>query len=375
MSDDPGATDYFVAHSQVSFTYDKGSKATGIGKGQTYSVNYIRNLLQSNKTWVQELWDVVSASLNQQNNFFQAAKKGLVDGIANTIEITSGVKVGQDVRSALLTGVNFALAYCGIPPSLPNIDQLYSRGVDYLAATIADYALEQATGVAIDEFGANPMMTMTVRDAVREEAKKGTAKMIEKLTKPAPFDQQIPETWGTPAPFFRRRPAMVYLEIRLRPGRKPVTGVTWQALELEIPGSSVAFEDVPAIALPRTVGERLIVPVALASKIPPQQWVVNGYMPHPHVAPGMPVGQPYYKALSDTVILIITHHRLTGSGATFKVLMDGIKIKPHLVNARTIPEGHVQKPGSVKKALDENPVTLGPQNYYGRVQYWPFSVQ
>ncbi len=373
FKDDPGAADYFVAHSQVSITYDK-TKVTNIGRGETYSVNYMRNLLASNKTWSQELWDVTSAALNQQNSFFQAAKAGLVDGIAKAIETASGVKVGNDVRAGILKGLDLALVYCGIPPSLPNIDQLYSRGVDYLAATIADYALEQATGVAIDEFGADPLMTMAVRDAVREQAKQETAKLIEKLTKPAPFDLQTPETWGTPAPFFRRRPAMVYLEIRLRPGRKPVTGVTWQALELRFPGSSAVFENIPSVALPRAVGDRLVVPVALASSIPPQNWVVNGYMPHPHVAPGVEAGQPYYKAMSDINVMVITHHRMTGSGATFGAFMDSFKIKPHLVNARAIPEGRVQKPGAVQKALDENPVTLGPQNYYGRVQYWPFSV-
>jgi len=374
FKDDPNAADYFVAHSQVTITYDK-TKVTNMGRGETYSVNYMRNLLASNKTWSQELWDVTSAALNQQNSFFQAAKAGLVDGLAKAIETASGVKVSNDVRAGLLKGLDLALVYCGIPPSLPNIDQLYSRGVDYLAATIADYALEQATGVAIDEFGADPLMTTAVRDAVREQAKQETAKLIEKLTKPAPFDPQTPETWGTPAPFFRRRPAMMYLEIRLRPGGKPVTGVTWQALELRFPGSSAVFENIPSVALPRAVGDRLVVPVALASRIPPQSWVVNGYMPHPHVAPGVEAGQPYYKAMSDINVMVITHHRMTGSGATFGAFMDSFKIKPHLVNARAIPEGRVQKPGAVQKALNENPVALGPQNYYGRVQYWPFSAK
>ncbi len=374
FSDDPGAADYFVAHSAVSIPYDKGKKVTSLARGQTYSLNYMKNLLDSNKTWKQELWEVTSAALNQQSSLFQEAKVGLVNGLTSSIEAASGVKVSNEVRAKMLQGVNFALVYCGIPPSLPNIDQLYNSGVDYLAATIADYALEQATGIAIDEFGANPMMTMAVRDAVRERAKTETAEMIRKLTKPVPLDEKVPETWGTPAPFFRRRPAMMYLEIRVRPGGKQVTGVTWQALELKFPGSWAAFEDIPSIALPRAVGDRLILPVALASRIPPQQWVVNGYMPHPHVAPGMEAGQPYYKALSDTNVMVITHHRLTGSGATFKAFMNSFQVKPHLVNARAIPEdaGQVQKPGTVRKALDENPVTLGPQNYYGRVKYWPF---
>lgn len=371
--DDEGAENYFDSHTSVTIPYDKGTKTTNLGVGQTYSVSYIRNLIQSNKTWGQQLWDVTSAALNQQNAFLQAAKMGLVNGICLGIEASTGVKVGADVRAAMLMGINFALAYCGIPPSLPNIDQLYSQGVDYLAATIADYALEQATGVAMDEFGANPMMTMAARDAVCERAKQETAKLIEALTKPAPFDNVVPETWGTPSAFYRRRPAMVHLEIRLRPGGRPVVGQTWQGISLQFANDQV-FANAPEIALPRTVGQRLRIPIALATNREPKSWPIAGYMPRQGVAPGFAVGQPFYVGVPTARMNVVTHHRLLGSGQAVQTFMNSFEINSNLVNAIPLPDQPILSVAQFDAALNSGKIALGPANYVGRARYRPFTA-
>lgn len=371
--DDAGAENYFDAHTAVTIPYDKGTKIVNLGSGETYSVSYIRNLIQSNKTWGQQLWDVTSAALNQQNAFFQAAKMGVVNGICLGIEASTGVKVGAEVRAAMLMGINFALAYCGIPPSLPNIDQLYNQGVDYLAATIADYALEQATGVAMDEFGANPMMTMAARDAVRERAKQETAKLIEALTKPAPFDNVVPETWGTPSEFYRRRPAMVYLEIRLRPGGRPVVGQTWQGISLQFLNNQV-FANAEEIALPRTVGQRLRVPIALATNREPKSWPIAGYMPRKGVAPGFAVGQPFYVGVPTARVNVVTHHRLLGSGQAVQAFMNSFEINSNLVNAIPLPDQDFMSAAQGEAAINSGKVALGPANYVGRTSYRPFTA-
>lgn len=373
FTDDKDAANYFVAHTGTTISYDKSKKVVNLGRGETYSVSYIRNLLNSNKTWNQELWEVTSAAINQQNAFITAAKMAVVNGIADSFEVATGVKVGAEFRAAMLTGINIALAYAGIPPSLPNIDELYDRGADYLAASIADYALEQATGVAMDEFGANPMMTLAARDAVRERAKAEVRSFIDKIAKPAPFDNQVPETWGTPAPFFRARPPMMYLEVRLRPGKKPVVGQTWQKLELQFANENV-FGNLPAITMPRDVKERVVIPVALATNLAPGSWKLAGFMPHPNVVAGSSVGQPYYQTVPSAKVKIITHHRMVGSGNSFACYHTAFDLNPNLVNAIALPEKAFFLPLEQKKILDAGKVSLGPQNYYARVPYRPFSA-
>lgn len=374
FSDDKDAANYFVAHTGTTINYDKGKKVVNLGKGQTYSVSYVRNLLNSNKTWNQELWEVTSAAINQQNAFITAAKMAVVNGLCDSFQVATGVKVGAEFRAAMLTGINIALAYAGIPPSLPNIDELYERGADYLAASIADYALEQATGVAMDEFGANPMMTLAARDAVRDRAKSEVRSLIDKIAKPAPFDNLVPETWGTPAPFFRARPPMMYLEVRLRPGKKPVIGQTWQKLELRF-GNENVFSNLPEIAMPRAVGDRVVVPVALVSTLAPGKWKFSGYMPHPNVVAGSSVGQPYYQTVPSAKVSIISHHRMVGAGNAFSCYHTAFDLNPNLVNAIPLPEKAFFLPAEQKKILDSGKVSLGPQNYYARVPYRPFSAQ
>ena len=109
---------------------------------------------------------------------FSSVLSGIVDGIGKLVNYTSNLweeiqdkavaavgdvitelKIvdcgeGSDCRKALETGLEVALASMGVPPSLPNFDQLMDMGFDYMATQIAseagvpdvlaDYASEQA---------------------------------------------------------------------------------------------------------------------------------------------------------------------------------------------------------------------------------------
>jgi PEGA domain len=72
-------------------------------------------------------------------NFFEE----IVDGVANAWNsvkgaVISGVCGGnRDCEGWVSAGVDIALAAEGIPPTLPNFDELMHDGVDYLAATVA----------------------------------------------------------------------------------------------------------------------------------------------------------------------------------------------------------------------------------------------
>ncbi len=358
FTDDADAAQYFICRTGAAVGYDRG-KVTNLSLGETYYLPYVANLIKSDKKWSQELWEVLSASLNQTSGTFAAAKLGLVNSLADGLEKVTGAKISPAARAAMLQGLNFALAYCGIPPTLPNIDELYSRGTDYLAATIVDMAIEQATGVAISDAGLNPMATMATAEAMRGPAQSAMKDFIGQLGKPAPFDAAIPETWGTPAPYFRRRPAMAYIEIRRKPGGKPVANAAWQSMEIKF-----QKEILPTgpIALPRTPGERLIVPVALSTVR--TNWKIAGYMPDSESAAGSGVGQPYYQAVGDSTLTLATRHRL-GADVDFGIFWPISSIKLDTVNARELPDKLVLTPAESAAGLN-GPIKLAPANYIGK---------
>jgi hypothetical protein len=369
FADDPNAADHFLANRMVSFQYDKNTKATSINTNETYSLLEVRNLIGSNKTVGQELWEVLSATLNMTSSAYQAAKQFAVDTIAAGFDALPGINCDGQCKELLMTGLNFALAYCGIPPSIPNIDELYGRGSEYMAATLADMTLEQLAGVSIGDTGYEQLISASAREGARAAAKKGFQEMIDRFAKPAPFDQGAPETWGRPAPFFRRRPAMLYIEIRRKAGAPLPTGQAWQNLEL---GFSGEFFSIPTLALPRTIEGKLRIPIALATTRGPESWSVAGTMPDPGTDPFMRVGQPYYSDRGGVIVSLTSTHRLGKTGTAFKVAWASFNIDPARVYARPLPNKAIFAPGEMDAALEQPPVKA-PDNYYGKIRLRWFS--
>ncbi|MES2317062.1 MAG: hypothetical protein V4631_06165 [Pseudomonadota bacterium] len=370
FSDDTDAPLYFIAKRNVSVVYNGGTSAINLSPGETYYLTQVKNMINSNKTWSQDTWDLASATLNMASSGYEAAKGFAVDTVASGFDVVPGVNCAAPCKSALKTGLNLALAACGVPPNIPNIDELYNHGLDYMAATLADVAIEQMTGVAVGELGVGVETAQTAAKAAREPAKKGIKALLDKISRPAAFEQDIPETWGVPAPFFRHRPAMLYLEIRRKPGSTLPTGQSWQSLALTFNGD---FESIPSILLPRTMDDRVRIPIALATTDGPSAWTWKGVMPDFNVTPESGVGQPYYGDRGTATIGIMTTHRLGANGAMFAVPWPAIGISTGYVNAIPLPNKKHLFPSEQDKALESSSVSLGPDNYFGktRLRWFP----
>ena len=82
-------------------------------------------------------WDFVTESLGEFWNSvvqaFNAIKNGLVNLVAEGLNGLFGPDFcGTGCKSGLMTALNFAVTYfTGIPPTLPNLDELLEKGVDY----------------------------------------------------------------------------------------------------------------------------------------------------------------------------------------------------------------------------------------------------
>ncbi len=100
--------------------------------------------------------DLVADAVNYASKLWEEIQDTVVDVAASAIDSAGIVDCGKGsvCRKGLETGLEIGLASMGIPPSLPNFDQLVDQGLDYLAAQVAsqtgipeemvDYASQQA---------------------------------------------------------------------------------------------------------------------------------------------------------------------------------------------------------------------------------------
>ena len=372
--DDPAAMQNFLCTHDTQFAYkdSNGNQCvTNIGVGQTYDMTEVKNLINSEKSWEQDLWDVTSATLNMASSAYQGAKSGLVNGIADGIEVATGQKVPPEVRAAMLTGLNMAIAYCGIPPSIPNIDQIYNRGIDYLSQTVVDEAISQATGISVEQFGVDPATGMAVGQQVKKPATESFTNFLNTLTHPAPFEADNPESWGIPAPFFRRRPAMLYLQIQRNPGSTMPINESWQSLTLSF---GAYFLPLANVAMPKKPDAGLIIPIALAPNSSPDTWRLAGTMREQHTDSDDGYGQPYYYDMGTTNVTVISNHKLLKEQRSFSVNWGPLDFDPARVDAIPFPKGPYLTKAEFTKAIAQTNRVLAPDNYYGKIQYIDFST-
>lgn len=87
------------------------------------------------EAWYESLWNTVKSGVDWVSEAYNSLKSAVVDGLAS-------VACGGDetCRMAISAGLDIGLAAMGVPPSLPNFDELVDGGFDYLASEIASQA-------------------------------------------------------------------------------------------------------------------------------------------------------------------------------------------------------------------------------------------
>jgi hypothetical protein len=100
--------------------------------------------------------DGVGKIVDFTSSAWESIQDGVVAVVGDVVTATGIVDCGEGsaCESALKAGLEIALASMGVPPSLPNFDQLVDQGFDYMAAQVAsqvgappelaDYASAQA---------------------------------------------------------------------------------------------------------------------------------------------------------------------------------------------------------------------------------------
>ena len=163
--------------------------------------------VEADKSWWEELWDgivnffsdlvnVVKGIVNWVSNAYNSVKTGLISFVASNFPgIPDSWRAG--LKAALELLVNSGLAAMGIPPSLPNFDELTSMSIDYMA------------GVAMTQAG---IPGGPATDALLDKTKEGIQQGLASAAKSA-MPNPINSTFLKADSAYLYRPAYIDVQV------------------------------------------------------------------------------------------------------------------------------------------------------------------
>lgn len=323
---------------ELELTRDVSFKGRHWKKGQIYDPVVAANILEKKGVagLPSEFYNLAIGVIDQTSNGWKTAKNFVVETIADGLNGSGILDCGKTCKAVITTGLNIALAYCGIPPSIPNSRELFKNGKGYIAGAVADALLEQATGLDSDTFDTvgGDALKKQARNKIMGAASSGIDRLVTEMGCPAPgapdcgFKTDSPHTWGIPSAYFQKRPGVVWIKIS-RVGQasneeSPARlGVDVQRLQSTKPLTKVdVFQPTPALKLFEIPDEGLVVPVLLTptmASYKDKMWDIAGYV-GPHYEHGIPEtrhGQPYYYNSRQLSITIRTSHLVTSQYAKY----------------------------------------------------------
>ena len=207
------------------------------------------------------LVDEIAKLVNSASELWEEIQDYAVKAVAAGLNVIPGINCPpQPCQAALEMGLEVALATMGVPPSIPNFDQLVDQGFDYAAAQVAS------------QIGVPSALT----DVASSEAQKFVKKAISDMQQ-RPYS--IPKLPSWLVPDIRFNPAVLTLKIRRttilplpsRPGlirdNDPIYAGRFVQLPAVMPGPNQTPIDYPMVLEPNLAG----LPPAPASKCTAQE--------------------------------------------------------------------------------------------------------
>lgn len=200
-----------------------GKKTNYMFQGCAYDVDQLSAAAKQLSAW----WKMSHSADAEQ--FMEALLDGTSDAYAGVQQQfaalvafgmeRAGVKCESQCQQAIVIGVQAALASQGIPPNIPSAEQLYDRGVEYVAMIAA----QQAVGMGLDTFPeiANIPLAQTAGEKLIYTTLEAKLKSFNPFRndgiylegEPYPHYTDNPYTWGNLDPYRTPGPATVWLRI------------------------------------------------------------------------------------------------------------------------------------------------------------------
>ena len=180
---------------------------------------------------------------------YNGAKGKIVSAVASVLKDTIGC--GQWCEKALETGLTIAMTSVGLPPSMPDFDQLVANGKDYLASQVAA------------ELAKNSPVPLT-----EELAKKAADKAIEEFANAAKSQAS-----GSGAPLWVPDPAKQYhpvvFLVRVKGETAPVSSPATLVIS-QAGGNLYKTKLIPLPAVKK--GQEVTIPIAMPPAVPPDAY-------------------------------------------------------------------------------------------------------
>lgn len=165
--------------------------------------------------WYEGLWEIMVMVVSWPSEQFASLKSGVIDLVADSLNAVTGVEVCNDwCRARLRNALDAGLVALGVPPTLPNAEELLADGKGYLVTVLAEQAglqdcadCKKAISDGLDRVGKELTTKRMERTCDAEEAHRNGK---EPLCLPS---------WvkATPAAESYTRPASVVVRIRRDP--------------------------------------------------------------------------------------------------------------------------------------------------------------
>lgn len=162
-----------------------------------------KSFLDSVGDFVSSIGDFISSVadlVDSVANAYNGIKSFAVDTIASGLN-SVGVPCDSTCKAGLSAGISIAQAAIGVPPSLPNFDQLMDGGIDYIAAAAADQVADGAGDI--------------VSAATEQATKAGLQEMKKKLQESRDQANNSPDSSPTaPDPDYMYKPGSISVTVK-----------------------------------------------------------------------------------------------------------------------------------------------------------------
>lgn len=194
------------------------ARVTGYGPGETIpeGAGFWYKPGSGSSSWIEDfaeglgavftgLIDAFGDLVNYTSKLWEEIQDGVVNAVADSIDALGIIDCDDTCRAFLETGLEIGLASMGVPPSLPNFEELTDQGLEYLA----DQAVAQfAPGVTVPDF---------VKDYASQQAKD----FIKEVAKEMKDDYGVSGLPDWLAPDIRFQPASLQMDLYGRGKTQP----------------------------------------------------------------------------------------------------------------------------------------------------------
>ncbi|RMD77348.1 hypothetical protein D6810_01220 [Candidatus Dojkabacteria bacterium] len=190
---------YLDSQFNTQFLAKKGDKFY-ISSEHTQSNETFLDKINKAVNSLPEFVKAVAKIINYVAENYNSIKTLAINGLAGSLN-SLGVPCDSECKALLNAGLSIAQSAIGLPPSLPNFDQLLNQGIDYMAAKLAEQ-IDENLGVPFSDVVIEEV-TKKALNKVKDEVSKANEDVVK--TSPLSFK---------PDPDYLYNPAILKVKVK-----------------------------------------------------------------------------------------------------------------------------------------------------------------